>query len=159
MKTPYLYEYFSIAEGDLIAPERSLYAGNLAGNRQVGAMFLGELFEQPARLRRRHLQRPAAVVRRLQQRQGPLPLPQLPAVPQVGVAAGPQLPQPRRLVNGGDEKQLDPAERLPTANDQTTSATAVQQPLADLPALQQQRHRAGPAAAVGRRTSPSSTRA
>lgn len=45
MKTPYLYEYFSIAEGDLIAPERSLYAGNLADNRQVGAMFLGELFE------------------------------------------------------------------------------------------------------------------
>ena len=45
MKTPYLYEYFSIAEGDLIAPERSLYAGNLAGNRQIGAMFLGDIFE------------------------------------------------------------------------------------------------------------------
>ena len=45
MKTPYLYEYFSIAEGDLIAPERSLFAGNLAVNRQIGAMFLGELFE------------------------------------------------------------------------------------------------------------------
>lgn len=46
MKTPYLYEYFAIAEGDLIAPERSLYAGNLAGNRQIGAMLLGDLFEQ-----------------------------------------------------------------------------------------------------------------
>lgn len=46
MKTPYLYEYFSIAEGDLIAPERSLYAANLAGNRQLGAMFLGELLER-----------------------------------------------------------------------------------------------------------------
>lgn len=45
MKTPYLYEYFSIAEGDLIAPERSLYAGNLSTNRQVGAMFLGQLFK------------------------------------------------------------------------------------------------------------------
>ena len=45
MKTPYLYEYFSIAEGDLIAPERSMYAGNLAGNRQDGAMAIGELFE------------------------------------------------------------------------------------------------------------------
>lgn len=44
MKTPYLYEYFSIAEGDLIAPERSLYAGNLAGNRQDGAMLLGDIF-------------------------------------------------------------------------------------------------------------------
>jgi phosphate-selective porin OprO/OprP len=45
MKTPYLYEYYQIAEGDLIAPERSLYAGNFADNRQNGAMFLGELFE------------------------------------------------------------------------------------------------------------------
>ncbi len=45
MKTPYLYEYFSIAEGDLIAPERSLFAGNLALNRQMGFMFLGELFK------------------------------------------------------------------------------------------------------------------
>ena len=45
MKTPYLYEYFSIAEGDLIAPERSLFAGNLALNRQMGFMFLGELFD------------------------------------------------------------------------------------------------------------------
>jgi phosphate-selective porin OprO/OprP len=45
MKTPYLYEYYSIAEGDLIAPERSMFAGNLAGNRQDGAMALGELFE------------------------------------------------------------------------------------------------------------------
>ena len=45
MKTPYLYEYFSISEGDLIAPERSLYAANLAGNRQVGFMFLGDIFK------------------------------------------------------------------------------------------------------------------
>ncbi len=45
MKTPYLYEYFSIAEGDLIAPERSLFATNFALNRQMGFMFLGELFE------------------------------------------------------------------------------------------------------------------
>lgn len=45
MKTPYLYEYYSMAEGDLVAPERSMYAGNLAGNRQDGAMALGELFE------------------------------------------------------------------------------------------------------------------
>jgi len=45
MKTPYLYEYYQIAEGDLIAPERSLYAGNFADNRQNGAMVLGELFK------------------------------------------------------------------------------------------------------------------
>lgn len=44
-KTPYLYEYYEIAEGDLIAPERSLYAGNLAGNRQIGIMTLGDLFQ------------------------------------------------------------------------------------------------------------------
>jgi phosphate-selective porin OprO/OprP len=43
MKTPYLYEYFSIAEGDLIAPERSLYAANLTGNREIGAMSSTDL--------------------------------------------------------------------------------------------------------------------
>lgn len=43
MKTPFSYEYFSIAEGDLIAPERSLWAGNLSGNRENGAMFIGNL--------------------------------------------------------------------------------------------------------------------
>jgi phosphate-selective porin OprO and OprP len=45
MKTPYLWEYFSIAEGDLIAPERSLYASNFALNREIGAMILGNLAE------------------------------------------------------------------------------------------------------------------
>jgi len=43
MKTPFLYEYFSIAEGDLIAPERSLYAANFSGNRQDGIMLLGDI--------------------------------------------------------------------------------------------------------------------
>ena len=45
MKTPYLYEFFSIAEGDAIAPERSLYGANMSANRQIGAMALGELYE------------------------------------------------------------------------------------------------------------------
>ncbi len=45
MKTPYLYEYFSISEGDLIAPERSIYADNMGLNRQIGAMFLGQVFD------------------------------------------------------------------------------------------------------------------
>ncbi len=45
MKTPYLYEFFSIAEGDQIAPERSIYAANMSANRQIGAMALGELYE------------------------------------------------------------------------------------------------------------------
>ncbi len=45
MKTPYLYEFFSIAEGDLIAPERSIYGANMSANRQIGAMALGELYE------------------------------------------------------------------------------------------------------------------
>jgi phosphate-selective porin OprO/OprP len=45
MKTPYLYEYFSIAEGDLIAPERSIYANNMGLNRQIGAMFLGNVVD------------------------------------------------------------------------------------------------------------------
>ena len=45
MKTPYLYEYFSIAEGDLVAPERSIFADNLALNRQIGMLVLGNLFD------------------------------------------------------------------------------------------------------------------
>ncbi len=47
-KTPTSYEYYQIAEGDLIAPERSLYSGNLSGNRQDGAMFLGQVLEKRA---------------------------------------------------------------------------------------------------------------
>jgi phosphate-selective porin OprO/OprP len=47
-KTPTSYEYYMIAEGDLIAPERSLFIGNLSGNRQDGFMFHGQLLEQSA---------------------------------------------------------------------------------------------------------------
>jgi phosphate-selective porin OprO/OprP len=46
MKTPYSYEYIKISESDLIAPERSLFIGNFAGNRQIGAMIHGQLFER-----------------------------------------------------------------------------------------------------------------
>lgn len=46
MKTPYTYEYIKISENDLIAPERSVYVGNLAGNRQMGGMFHGQLLEK-----------------------------------------------------------------------------------------------------------------
>lgn len=42
-KTPYGYEYYKIAEGDLIAPERSVFVGNLSPNRQIGAMAFGRL--------------------------------------------------------------------------------------------------------------------
>ena len=47
-KTPVSYEYYQIAEGDLIAPERSIYTGNLSGNRQNGFMFLGQILEKRA---------------------------------------------------------------------------------------------------------------
>ncbi len=47
-KTPTSYEYYQIAEGDLIAPERSLYTGNLSGNRQDGFMFLGQVLDDRA---------------------------------------------------------------------------------------------------------------
>lgn len=46
MKTPYTYEYWKIAEGDLIAPERSLFVGNLAPNRQIGFMGHGRLLDK-----------------------------------------------------------------------------------------------------------------
>ncbi len=44
-KTPYSYEYYKIAEGDLIAPERSVFVGNLSPNRQIGVMAYGTLFQ------------------------------------------------------------------------------------------------------------------
>ncbi len=47
-KTPTSYEYYQIAEGDLIAPERSLFTGNFAGNRQNGFMFLGQILDKRA---------------------------------------------------------------------------------------------------------------
>jgi phosphate-selective porin OprO/OprP len=45
-KTPYTYEYYKISEGDLIAPERSVFVGNLAPNREVGVMGYGRLFTE-----------------------------------------------------------------------------------------------------------------
>jgi phosphate-selective porin OprO and OprP len=42
-KTPYGYEYYKIAEGDLIGPERSVFVGNLSPNRQYGVMAYGRL--------------------------------------------------------------------------------------------------------------------
>ncbi|WP_422928211.1 OprO/OprP family phosphate-selective porin [Singulisphaera sp. PoT] len=47
-KTPTSYEYYQIAEGDLIAPERSLYTGNFSGNRQVGIMEHGQILDKRA---------------------------------------------------------------------------------------------------------------
>jgi len=47
-KTPVSYEYYQIAEGDLIAPERSLYSANLSGNRQDGFMLLGQVLDKRA---------------------------------------------------------------------------------------------------------------
>lgn len=46
MKTPYSYEYIKISETDLIAPERSVFIGNFAGNRQDGFMVHGDLLEK-----------------------------------------------------------------------------------------------------------------
>ncbi|MBV8611944.1 MAG: hypothetical protein JO034_31445 [Singulisphaera sp.] len=47
-KVPASYEYYMIAEGDLIAPERSLYTGNLSGNRQNGFMEHGRILDERA---------------------------------------------------------------------------------------------------------------
>jgi phosphate-selective porin OprO/OprP len=43
MKTPSMYEYIDMDEANLIGPERSLFAENFAGNRQLGAMAHGFL--------------------------------------------------------------------------------------------------------------------
>jgi hypothetical protein len=47
-KVPASYEYYQIAEGDLIAPERSLFTGNLSGNRQNGFMEHGRILGERA---------------------------------------------------------------------------------------------------------------
>jgi phosphate-selective porin OprO and OprP len=46
MKTPFTYEYIKMSEGDLIAPERSLFVTNFADNRSDGVMAHGYLFER-----------------------------------------------------------------------------------------------------------------
>jgi phosphate-selective porin OprO/OprP len=45
MKTPSHYEYISIDEANLIGPERSIYVQNWSGNRQLGVMAHGRLFD------------------------------------------------------------------------------------------------------------------
>lgn len=46
MKTPYTYEYIKISENDLIAPERSVFVGNFAPNREIGFMAHGQIYEK-----------------------------------------------------------------------------------------------------------------
>jgi phosphate-selective porin OprO/OprP len=45
-KVPYGYEYYKIAEGDLIGPERSVFVGNLSPNRELGVMAYGKFWDQ-----------------------------------------------------------------------------------------------------------------
>ncbi|HVA50648.1 MAG TPA: porin [Pirellulales bacterium] len=49
MKTPYTYEYSEMSESNLIAPERSVFIGNMAGNRQLGMMVHGDVLENRLR--------------------------------------------------------------------------------------------------------------
>ena len=71
MKTPYLYEYFSIAEGDGVVPESSVFAGNMSLNRQIGMpCFSASVASRSRELRDRPVQRPAKLVPGLQQLQG-----------------------------------------------------------------------------------------
>ena len=45
-KTPFIYEYYKFHIWQLLAPERSLFAENFQGGRQLGAMAWGELFDK-----------------------------------------------------------------------------------------------------------------
>jgi phosphate-selective porin OprO/OprP len=45
-KTPFSHEYYKIAESDLIAPERSVFVGNLSTNRQIGVMAYGKVLDE-----------------------------------------------------------------------------------------------------------------
>jgi len=124
MKTPYLYEYFSIAEGDLIAPERSIYAGNLAGNRQDGAMILGDVLEDRVGYAAGIFNGPRRsfgdsnsdkdLFFHLNTRPF-LQSESLPALKYLNIGGG---------VNGGYEHNSTQPSNFATANDQTSSATA-----------------------------------
>ena len=46
MKTPYTYEYIKVSENDLIAPERSVFIGNFAPNREIGIMAHGQVLDK-----------------------------------------------------------------------------------------------------------------
>lgn len=46
MKVPFSYEYYKVDEASLLAGERSVFTGNLSGNRQIGAMAMGLLFKE-----------------------------------------------------------------------------------------------------------------
>lgn len=45
-KTPFTYEFYKYNAYRLLMPERSLFAVNFAGNRQLGMMGWGEMFDQ-----------------------------------------------------------------------------------------------------------------
>jgi phosphate-selective porin OprO/OprP len=45
-KVPYLYEYFAIANVDLLTPERSLFGINYGFNRMPGAQLWGQLWDK-----------------------------------------------------------------------------------------------------------------
>jgi phosphate-selective porin OprO and OprP len=45
-KTPFSYEYVTVPETDLIAPERSVFVGNLSTNRQIGLMAYGHVWDE-----------------------------------------------------------------------------------------------------------------
>ena len=44
-KTPYTYEFYKIPVYELLSPERSIFNVNYQGNRQIGAMAWGEVFD------------------------------------------------------------------------------------------------------------------
>ena len=85
--TPLTYDQYAISNYWLPTPERSLFTTNVGLNRQIGLMALGLPLRQAARLRGRHLQRLAQLVREPQQRVDFVGVPQREAVPGVGVAA------------------------------------------------------------------------
>jgi phosphate-selective porin OprO/OprP len=45
-KTPFTYEFYNLPINGLVNPERSLFFNNIALNRDLGAMFWGQMFEK-----------------------------------------------------------------------------------------------------------------
>ena len=149
MKTPYLYEYFSIAEGDLISPERSIYAGNMALNRQMGMMFLGNLFDDRLSYATGVFNGPRRSFQDFNSAKDLIG--NVTARPWLNSESFPAL----KYLNLGGSWDVGYEANSPpqptffqTANDQTAHRRPF--PLTDIPGAQQERHRARRAGAMGR---------
>ena len=112
-QAPFTYEWAKLSIWELPAPERSPFAVNFGPNRQVGLMGWGNVLDEPPRIRRRDLRRPAQLVPGLQLRQGRDGVPRLPAVLRQGFEGRLPAEDPQRGRLGRRGQAEQPARRPP----------------------------------------------